>query len=114
MFAEKLRALRSRKGLTLRELEKISGVSNVLISNYENGKVVSTPKMMRKLAAGLDVTFEELQSAIHDVPVQPVETDELRQLIEQAERLTGEERRIIAAVLKAFIRQADLRSLMKS
>lgn len=40
--------------------------------------------MMRKLAAGLDVTFEELQSAIHDVPVQPVETDELRQLIEQA------------------------------
>lgn len=44
MFAEKLRALRSRKGLTLRELEKISGVSNVLISNYENGKVVPTPK----------------------------------------------------------------------
>lgn len=38
-LGDQLRFLREKAGLTLREVEKRSGISNPIISQYENGKV---------------------------------------------------------------------------
>ena len=38
-----LKKLRERKGLSLRQLEKLSGVGFAQISNYERGLVMSEP-----------------------------------------------------------------------
>ena len=56
----KLRELRQRRVLTLRELEEVSGVSYNTIWRLENGFTAARPSTIRKLAAALGVEAEEL------------------------------------------------------
>jgi len=56
----KLRELRRRRVLTLRELEQESGVSYNTIWRLENGYTAARPSTIRKLAAALGVEPEEL------------------------------------------------------
>lgn len=56
----KLRELRRRRVLTLRELEEESGVSYNTIWRLENGHNDARPSTIRKLATALGVEPEEL------------------------------------------------------
>lgn len=56
----KLRELRRRRVLTLRDLEAHSGVAYNTIWRLENGKGGAQPRTIRKLAAALGVEPEEL------------------------------------------------------
>jgi transcriptional regulator with XRE-family HTH domain len=56
----KLKELRQRRVLTLRELEEESGVSYNTIWRLENGHTDARPSTIRKLAAALSVEPEEL------------------------------------------------------
>jgi transcriptional regulator with XRE-family HTH domain len=56
----KLRELRQRRVLTLRELEEVSGVSYNTIWRLENGFTEARPSTIRRLAAALGVEPEEL------------------------------------------------------
>ncbi len=57
---QKLRELRQRRVLTLRELEERSGVAYNTIWRLENGRGGAQPRTIRKLAAALGVDPEEL------------------------------------------------------
>ena len=57
---DKLRELRRRRVLTLRELEEESGVSYNTIWRLENGYRQARPSTIRKLAAALEVDASEL------------------------------------------------------
>jgi transcriptional regulator with XRE-family HTH domain len=57
---QKLRELRRRRVLTLRELEEESGVSYNTIWRIENGYREARPSTIRKLAAALGVEPQEL------------------------------------------------------
>jgi transcriptional regulator with XRE-family HTH domain len=57
---DRLKALRHRRVLTLRELEQRSGVAYNTIWHLENGKRSAHPRTLRKLARALDVEPEEL------------------------------------------------------
>jgi transcriptional regulator with XRE-family HTH domain len=57
---QKLRELRRRRVLTLRELEEESGVSYNTIWRIENGYREARPSTIRKLAAALGAKPEEL------------------------------------------------------
>jgi transcriptional regulator with XRE-family HTH domain len=57
---QRLRALRQRRVLTLRELEERSGVAYNTIWHLENGKREAQPRTIRKLAQALGVEPEEL------------------------------------------------------
>ena len=57
---QKLRELRRRRVLTLRELEEESGVSYNTVWRIENGYRQARPSTIRKLAAALGVEPEEL------------------------------------------------------
>ena len=57
---QKLRELRRRRVLTLRELEEESGVSYNTIWRIENGYREARPSTIRKLATALGVEPEEL------------------------------------------------------
>ncbi len=52
--------LRTAQGLTLRQLEELSGVSKTEINNIENGKANPTITTLQLLAAGLKVELPEL------------------------------------------------------
>ena len=56
----KLRELRQRRVLTLRELEEVSGVSYNTIWRLENGHRKGRPSTIRKLARALGVQPAEL------------------------------------------------------
>jgi transcriptional regulator with XRE-family HTH domain len=60
---ERLRELRREQVLSLRELERKSGVSYNTIWRIEDGRQGAHPRTIRKLAAALGVRPSELISA---------------------------------------------------
>jgi SOS-response transcriptional repressor LexA len=60
-FGDKLKELRKNKGLKIRELEALAGVSNAYLSQLENGKRGKpSPDIIKKLAPHLGVTYTEI------------------------------------------------------
>ena len=57
---QKLRELRERRALSLRELSALSGVNYNSIWRIEAGRTGAQPRTVRKLAAALGVEPEEL------------------------------------------------------
>lgn len=71
-----LRSLRDSRGLTLREVEDKSGISNAFLSQIESGKVKQpSPSMLYKLAELYHVPYEILmERAGFPVPQTVTET----------------------------------------
>jgi predicted transcriptional regulator len=57
---ERLKELRRRRVLSMRELEELSGVSHNTIWRIESGRQGAHPRTIRKLAEALGVEPEEL------------------------------------------------------
>jgi len=52
--------LRHERGITLLELEKLTGIGKTTLNNIENGKVSPTVNQLEKICRGMGVTFKEL------------------------------------------------------
>ena len=63
-FGEQLSLLRKRKGLKQGELADKAGILREMISNYESGKITPRAETLKKIAAALEVDFEELNGYI--------------------------------------------------
>lgn len=59
-FGEKLKELRKKKKITIKQLSEKSGLSIVSISFYENDKKKPNLSNVQKLSFGLGCDFEEL------------------------------------------------------
>lgn len=59
-FGEKLRRIRERKGLTLKEVAEMVSVSESLVSQIERNKVSPSMDILLTLADSLDIDFEYL------------------------------------------------------
>lgn len=60
-FGQYLKSLRERRGLTMRKLDQLSGVSHSYISQMERGeRGVPKPDILKKLAGPLGVDYSEL------------------------------------------------------
>ncbi len=60
-FGEKLRTLRTQRGLTLRELASILGMgAHSHLANIETGKNVPTAELIVKIADYFNVTLDQL------------------------------------------------------
>lgn len=59
-FGERLRNLRKENNLTQQELADLIGVRNTVISFYEVGERIPSPKIIRKLASVLHVSADYL------------------------------------------------------
>ncbi|WP_299896713.1 helix-turn-helix transcriptional regulator [uncultured Aquimarina sp.] len=55
MIGNKLKKIRTKKGLTQTELSEISGVSYIQIGRYENNISKPTSKIIKKLADALEI-----------------------------------------------------------
>ena len=60
MNGDRLRELRTRKALAMRELSERAGVNLQTIYRLENGRQGAHPRTVRKLAGALGVEPEEL------------------------------------------------------
>jgi transcriptional regulator with XRE-family HTH domain len=59
-LARRLRVLRAERGLTLRQVEEITGVDKHTISNVERGESKPYDATLARLARGYDVPIDEL------------------------------------------------------
>lgn len=68
-FGKYLKSLRESAGLTIRELDKRSGVSHSYISKMESGaKGIPSPDILRKLAGPIGMTHTELMVLAGHIP----------------------------------------------
>lgn len=63
-IAEVLKLKRQQKGFTLRDLSKITGISNPMLSQYENGKSEPSFERAAKLAEILDFSLDKVASYV--------------------------------------------------
>ena len=62
-----IRRLRKAKGLSLRKLSKQVDVSFVNIAHIENGRVVTSKKVLRQIARALNYNLDKLLAVGHKV-----------------------------------------------
>lgn len=67
LIGDTLKEHRIKKGYTLSELEKVSGVSYVQISRYEKNKANPTSKVIKKLADALEIDTTMLMDKEKDI-----------------------------------------------
>ena len=60
VFPEILKSFRKLRGWSLRELARLSGLSNPILSQYENGYAEPKMSSLIKLADTFGVTIDEL------------------------------------------------------
>lgn len=66
-FGKQLYMIRKKKNLTLRELDKLSGIKFVRIGRFENNTEKPTLENIRKLELALDVSFENIKEISDDI-----------------------------------------------
>jgi HTH-type transcriptional regulator, competence development regulator len=63
-FGDKIRSLREKAQLSLRQIEMLTGVSNAYLSQIELGRVgPPSPRIVERLASALGIPYLELLSA---------------------------------------------------
>ncbi|WP_099363769.1 helix-turn-helix domain-containing protein [Fredinandcohnia onubensis] len=72
-FKNYLKLKREEKNLSMNKLGVLSGVSAMYISQIEGGRrVTPSPKILEKLAEGLNVPYEDLMIAAGYIPAEEV------------------------------------------
>jgi HTH-type transcriptional regulator, competence development regulator len=116
-FGRYINTLRIKKGLSIRELSRRSGVSQPYISQIESGdRGVPKPDKLRDLAPHLDVSYTELmkkaghidedkltdeeESFLGDIHLTPEELDEKYDLVIDGNSATKEEIRIAIETIR--------------
>jgi transcriptional regulator with XRE-family HTH domain len=97
-LGKRLAQLRTLRGLSQRELAERVGVVQVVVSNYEIGKLRITAEVALRFAAALDVPIQGLLQT--DTPPEIVQQRKpSRKVLERLERIEGLPRREQDAIL---------------
>lgn len=104
-YGEYFKALRESKGLTLREVEKRTDVSNAYLSQLESGKIKQpSPLTLHKLAQLYAVGYEVLMAKVgYPVPGKPTQLKQTSSVSHRLGQLSQEEELELLEYLK-FIR----------
>lgn len=91
MYLANLRAARTRAGLSQSELARLSGAGRPAISNYEGLRRQANPETVRRLAAVLEVSVEDLYG---EQPTPPPVFAELQEALREADARGGREEQV--------------------
>lgn len=113
-IGEKLKKLRSEKGLSQLALEQLSGVHCKLLSKYENGRVQPTADTLRKIAQALGVTSDYLifENAPPD-GISQLKDSELFEKFKEVEKMSVENRVMIKNLIDALLIKSKVESVIK-
>lgn len=109
-LGEELRSLRESKKESLRQVEKLTGISNGFLSQLETGKVAKpAPHVLHKLSTHYGVPYQRLmelagylKKASGDENLESLTPLQV-ELMHEGEDLTSEEMKAVAAFIR-FIR----------
>ena len=113
-IGEKLRKLRSEKGLSQTGLERLSGVHCKTLSKYENDRAQPTADTLRKIAQALQVTSDYLifDNAPRD-GISTLDDLELFEKFKEVEMMSPENRVMIKNMIDALLIKSKVESVIK-
>jgi len=105
----RLARIRKERGLTQNQVAARTGLTQVLISDYERGRLRLTADMVVRFAVALEITTDELLRPPHKSPAPPKRQPSLRLMrrIEQIESLPVYEQRALLTTIDQFIAAAQ-------
>lgn len=113
-FAERLKELRKKRGLSQNELAGLIHVHFTQVSRYERGETKPNAEAMAKLAKALDTTVDYLMSGTSDELAQSAGLDkELISRFKQVQELSPEEKKTVLSLLDAFIAKGKIQNILK-
>lgn len=114
-FAERLKELRKKKGISQAELADLIEVHFTQVSRYERGETKPNAEAMSKLAKALDTTVDYLMSGATDNLVQEAGLEkELVSRFRQVQDLPTEEKRTVLSLLDAFIAKTKIQGFLQT
>ncbi len=104
-LGEVLQAAREAKQLSLRAVEKATGVSNAYLSQVESGKIKQpSPTILHKLSELYEVSYADLLAlAGHPVPGEDIGADTSHRSLDRFGAVTPDEEQALVEYL-AFLR----------
>jgi transcriptional regulator with XRE-family HTH domain len=107
-LGKRLAQLRTLRGLSQRELTERIGVMQVVVSNYEVGKLRITAEVALRLAAALDVPIQDLlhTDTRPEIVQQPKPSRKVLERLERIENLPRRKQDAILMTIDHFLNSA--------
>lgn len=108
-FGDNLKKIRAKKDISQGELAKMIDVHATHISRYERSLTSPTIDVAKKIADALEVSTDSLiYGSDEQIVSNKLNDEELLQLFNKVQQLSGEDISSVKAMLKAFVFQKDL------
>ena len=111
-LAERLRALRLRKGLSQRTLAEMAEISGIQYGRYEQGRNVPSADTLRRLADILETSGDYLLEGQSQGTVKAsMDDQELLQMFQELQGLPTQDKEVIKIFLNAFLVKKKIQAL---
>lgn len=112
-FAERLRALRTARGLTQTRLAELLGMPARSYNRWERGGHVPHLAMAVKIADILQVSLDELVGRSNTTSEVAIRNADLHQLVQEVDVLPDDDQRALITVMDGLVKKAQLNKLMQ-
>ena len=104
-FADRLKGLRKRKGISQGELADLIEVHFTQVSRYERGETKPNAEAMAKLAKALDTTVDFLMNGTADDVVKEAGLEK---------ELKTEDKKTVLSLMDAYIAKTKIQTLLQT
>jgi len=112
-FADRLKQLRKKKGLSQADVAKLIDVHYAQVSRYERGETKPNTQAATKLALALEVTVDYLMNGTEDDIMQQAGLDrEIIARFKQLQDLSTEEKKTVLSLLDAYIAKKKIQEIL--
>ena len=114
-FAERLKELRKKKGISQADLADLIEVHFTQVSRYERGETKPNAEAMTKLAKALDTTVDYLMSgSTDDMALNAGLDKELIARLKEVQSLNSEDKKTVLSLLDACIAKTKIQDLLQA
>ena len=116
LSSNKLYDLRTKNGLTVRELASLAGITHAMVSNFENNKQIPGKRVLEKLAKAFNVPEEELFKEIEsNSKDKSVVSSPYFDLLKEAESIKSEgARELISSIIRYCLSQEEKMQVLRT
>jgi transcriptional regulator with XRE-family HTH domain len=110
LFGRRLKEAREAKGHTKDKLGKLVGIHHSQIGRYEKGDASPSAEVLKKLANALDASTDYLMNGTtSDLAAQNIQDKTLINQFNRVSELSEENKKIVSALIDAFLFQQEMR-----
>lgn len=111
-FAERLRLLRTQRGLTQTRLAELLGMPARSYNRWERGGHIPHLEMAVKIADILQVSLDELVGRKDASPQVSIRNHALHQLVQQVDALTDQDQQALITVMDGLVKKNQLAQVL--